>query len=156
MRTQSDTETTHYGRESNMQATTPKAEERRAQLRAAAEAYFAGMARKDLSGVPYDDHVVLRSPLAPPDLAIPYDDHPLVGRDAVLAWFAGLYPVLGEMRVIEHYINDDMTAIATRSDVGITDPPCTLRVVDRFTVDADGKIVEQENHYDPRPALRTA
>jgi len=28
-------------------------------------------------------------------------------------------------------------------------------VLDRFTVDADGKIVEQENHYDPRPALRT-
>jgi hypothetical protein len=28
-------------------------------------------------------------------------------------------------------------------------------VVDRFTVDARGKITRQENHYDPRPALAT-
>jgi hypothetical protein len=35
----------------------------------------------------------------------------------------------------------------------IATPPCTLRVVDRFKVTADGRIVEQENHYDPRPAL---
>ena len=30
------------------------------------------------------------------------------------------------------------------------DPPCTLRVIDRLTVDAGGKIVEQENFFDPR------
>ena len=130
-----------------------RASERRAQLRAVAEAYFAGMAAKDMAGVPYDDDVVMRSPLAPPDLALPYEAYPLIGREAVLTWFAGLYPVLGEMRVVEHYINEELTTIATRSDVGITNPPCTLRVVDRFTVSADGKIVEQENHYDPRPAL---
>jgi hypothetical protein len=40
-----------------------------------------------------------------------------------------------------------------RSDGGITNPPCTLRVVDRFTVNAEGKMTQQENHYDPRPAL---
>ena len=39
------------------------------------------------------------------------------------------------------------------SDVGITNPPCMLRVVDRFTVNADGKITQQENHYDPRLTL---
>jgi hypothetical protein len=57
------------------------------------------------------------------------------------------------MKVIEHYFNEDLTVIASRSDVGITNPPCTLRVVDRFTVNAEGKITQQENHYDPRPAL---
>jgi hypothetical protein len=76
-----------------------------------------------------------------------------VGRAAVLDWFASLYPVLGAMKVIEHYFNEDLTVIASRSDVGITNPPCTLRVVDRFTVNTEGKITQQENHYDPRPAL---
>ena len=80
-------------------------------------------------------------------------DTPLVGKPAVLAWFASLYSVLGEMRVIEHYFNDGFTVIASWSDVGITDPPCVLRVVDRFTVNPEGQITEQENHYDPRPAL---
>ena len=136
------------------QQTEEQTAERRARLRAASEAYFAGMAKKDMSDVPYAEHVVLRSPLAPPDLAIPYEDYPLLGREAVLAWFAGLYPVLGEVRVIEHYFDEELTTVATRTDLGITDPPGTLRVLDRFTVDADGKIVEQENHYDPRPALR--
>jgi SnoaL-like protein len=121
---------------------------RRAQLKAVAEAYFAGMGKKDMSTVPWDDQVVLWSPLAPGGL-----DTPLVGRVAVLDWFASLYPVLGAMHVIEHYFNEDLTVIASRSDVGITNPPCTLRVVDRFTVNADGKITQQENHYDPRPAI---
>jgi hypothetical protein len=38
---------------------------RRAQLKAVAEAYFAGMGQKDMSHVPWADDVVLRSPLAP-------------------------------------------------------------------------------------------
>ena len=128
-------------------ATTSQAT-RRAQLVSIAEGYFAGMAKKDMSAVPWDENVVLRSPLAPGGL-----DTPLVGRAAVLDWFASLYPVLGEIKVIEHYFNEDLTVIASRSDVGITNPPCALRVVDRFTVNADGKITQQENHYDPRPAL---
>ena len=42
-------------------------------------------------------------------------DTPLEGKAAVAAWFAGLYPVLGEVRVIEHYINEEMTAICTEA-----------------------------------------
>src|SRR5262245_20399393 len=123
-------------------------EARRAQMKRVAEAYFEGMGKKDMLQVPWDDYVVLRSPLAPGGL-----DTPLVGRPAVLAWFASLFPVLGAMQVIEYYYNEDLTVISTRSDVGITNPPCALRVVDRFTVNANGKITQQENHYDPRPAL---
>jgi hypothetical protein len=29
-------------------------------------------------------------------------------------------------------------------------PACTLRIIDRFKVDAMGLIVEQENFFDPR------
>jgi hypothetical protein len=99
--------------------------------------------------VPWHDDIVLRSPLAPEGLEVP-----LRGKSAVIQWFESLYPVLGETRVIEHYFNGSLTVIATRADVGITEPPCFLRVVDRFTVNASGQITEQENHYDPRPAIR--
>ena len=94
---------------------------RQTQLKSVAGVYFEGMAKKDMSAVPWDDDVVLRSPLAPGGLGTP-----LEGKPAVLAWFAELYSVLGEMKVIEHYFNEDLTVIASRSDVGITSPPCTL------------------------------
>ena len=124
--------------------------ERQSQLKAIAEAYFKGLTQSDVSAVPWAADVILRSPLAPGGL-----ETPLVGRQAVREWFAQLYPVLGETKVIEHYYNEDLTVIASRADVGITDPPSTLRVVDRFTINADGEITAQENHYDPRPALRS-
>ena len=122
--------------------------ERRERLKAISEVYFAGLAQKDMSAVPWAEDVVVRSPLAPEGL-----ETPMVGAPAVHEWFESLFPVLGEIRVIEHYYNEDLTAVATRSDVGITDPQCTLRVVDRFHVNNEGKITEQENHYDPRQAI---
>jgi hypothetical protein len=126
---------------------------RKAQLRSVADTYFASLARKTFEAIPYAEHVTLRSPLAPPDLAVPYELYPLKGRDAVLAWFRGLGSALGEIRVLDHYCNDDLTAIVVEAEVGITNPRGTLRVADRFTVDPEGRIIEQENHYDPRPAL---
>lgn len=129
-------------------AGTAQEEARRAQLREIAEGYFRALASRDVSTVPWHEEVVLRSPLAPEGLGTP-----LVGRDAVVDWFTSLYPVLGPTTVVEHYFNEDLSVIATRADVGITDPECALRVVDRFRVDAEGRIVEQENHYDPRPAI---
>jgi hypothetical protein len=127
---------------------------RKAQLRSVADAYFASLARKTFEAIPYAEHVTLRSPLAPPDLAVPYELHPLKGRDAVVAWFRGLGSALGEIRVLDYYYNDDLTAIVVEAEVGITAPRGTLRVADRFTVDPAGRITDQENHYDPRPALQ--
>jgi hypothetical protein len=124
---------------------------RKAQLKAAADAYFQGLAGKDMSAVPWDENVTFRGPLAPGG-----SERPLQGRKAVLEWFASIYPALGEIRTIEYYINEDLTAVAVRADVGITSPTGTLRVVDRFTVDARGQITRQENHYDPRPALASS
>jgi SnoaL-like protein len=128
---------------------TTNGEARRAQLKSISEAYFAGLAKRDVSSVPWHDDIVLRSPLAPEGLEVP-----LRGKSAVIQWFESLYPVLSETRVIEHYFNGSLTVIATRADVGITEPSCFLRVVDRFTINASGQITEQENHYDPRPAIR--
>ena len=123
-------------------------EERRRQLISISELYFASLAKRDVSDVPWHEEIVLRSPLGPEGLAVP-----LKGKTEVVRWFEALYPVLGETRVVEHYFNEDLSVIATRADVGITDPPCTLRVVDRLTIDSEGRITEQENHYDPRPAI---
>ena len=123
---------------------------RRTQLKGISETYFAALAKGDVSSVRWHDDIVLRSPLAPEGLEVA-----LQGKPAVIRWFESLYPVLGETRVIQHYFSADLTEIATRADVGITEPPCFLRVVDRFTVDADGWITQQENHYDPRPAIAT-
>src|SRR5688500_18997744 len=87
--------------------------ERRAQMKSIAEAYFKGLAQRDLSAVPWAEDVVLRSPLAPGGL-----ETPLVGQQAVRDWFAQLYPVLGETKVLEHYYNEELTVIASRADVG--------------------------------------
>jgi hypothetical protein len=127
---------------------------RRAQLREAADRYFAALAARRIEDVPYAADVVLRSPLAPPDAGIPYEAYPLRGRDAVQGWFRSIYPLLGPTTVIAYYYDETLTTIATRADVSITSPPSVLRVVDRFTVNDLGEIVEQENHYDPRPVLQ--
>jgi hypothetical protein len=45
---------------------------------------------------------------------------------------------------------DDLTAVCVEFYCGILEPKCTLRIIDRFTVDDAGRIIEQENFFDPR------
>jgi hypothetical protein len=122
--------------------------DRKAQLITAATAYFKGLAQKNFAGVPWADTVVFRGPLGPGGA-----ETPIIGRDAVLAFFSAMGPNLGEVRIVGHFLNEDHTAIMTKAEVGILQPACVLRVVDLFEVDAGGRITAQENHYDPRPAL---
>ena len=123
---------------------------RREQLRAAAEAYFEGLIRRDFSAIPFDDHVSLRAPLCPGGV-----NRPVEGRDAVRAqWWQPLEPALEgvEIKVRDHYFNESLSGIITEAEVTIkaVNPPVTLRVADRFNVSGQGKITEQENHFDPR------
>ena len=123
---------------------------RREQLRAAAEAYFEGLRRKDFSVIPFDDNVSLRAPLCPGGV-----HRPVEGKDAVRAqWWQPLEPALEgvEVKVLDHYFNESLTGIITEAEVTIkaVNPPATLRVADRFNVNEEGKITEQENHFDPR------
>ena len=119
---------------------------RRAQLRAVAEAYFTALANKDFTAIPYDENVILHAPLAPGGVHTP-----LVGKEALRTiWWPPLVPALGAVKVIEHYMNEQLTAIITEAEINTIHPQATLRVADRFTVNAAGKIVEQENHFDPR------
>jgi hypothetical protein len=121
---------------------------RRSQLRAAAVAYFEGLAEKDMSAVPYAEDVILHAPLAPGGAA-----NPIHGKDAVLQFFSAILQALGEVKVLEHFTNEKMTRICTEARVGVTNPSAILRVTDCFTVDSRGRITMQENYYDPRPAL---
>ena len=136
--------------EAIMPTVTNSLTDRRRQLVQAAEAYFRGLSVRDVSRVPWHPEVVFRGPLTP---SAP---EPLRGHAAVRAWFEGLYPALGTVEVLEHHVGEGQRAIATRADVHLTHPPAVLRVLDRFLVDDAGLIVEQENHFDPRPALAPA
>lgn len=118
------------------------AAERREQLRNLAEGYFAA--------IPYANDVTLRAPLAPGGV-----NQPLVGKSSLYEqWWIPLVPALEGVgiTVLEHYLNESLTAICTEAiiTINVVSPPAALRVADRFTLNAEGKIIEQENHFDPR------
>lgn len=87
--------------------------ERKAWLRAAAEAFLGALAQKDFAAIPYDDNVVFRAPIAPGGR-----HSPLMGKEAVrtIRW-RPLVPMLWEVKVIEHYCNEELTAIVTEADI---------------------------------------
>ena len=121
-------------------------DERRAQLKQAAAKYFEGLAKKDFNLIPYDESVSLRAPLAPGGI-----HKPLVGRENLrTVWWSPLPGILGNVKVLDFYYNDNLTAVVGEAEVEITNPKARLRVADRFTVNSAGKIVEQVNHFDPR------
>ena len=121
-------------------------EDRRAQLAGAVRAYFDGLNRKDISNVPWSESVILRAPLAEGG-----SENPLVGRTAVLAYLEAVLPALGEVRLVDWYSNESLTAVVGKADISLANGR-TLRVADLFEIDELGQIVAQENHYDPRPA----
>ena len=124
----------------------PTSNKRNAQLRAIADAYFSGLSKGDVSHVPYDENVIFRTPLAPGGSEVA-----LRGRSALLDFFTGIYAALQEVKVIDYYFNATSTSICVRADVTLKTGK-VLRVADVFRISAEGKVMEQENHYDPRPA----
>ena len=124
--------------------------ERKEQLRSITTSYFAALRQKDFAAIPYDDNATLRAPLAPGGV-----NQPLVGKDTLHAqWWVPLEPALEgvEITILDYYFNESLTAICTEAviTINVISPPAVLRVADRFTINAEGKIIEQENHFDPR------
>jgi len=130
--------------------------ERAGRLHAIARAYVTeGLGKGSFAAIPYHPDVVLRAPLAPGGVHVP-----LVGRDALrTVWWPPLPQLVQAVRVIDSFVSADLTAAAVEFHLDISNPPCTLRIVDRFTINAAGEIVEQENYFDPRdlthPGWRT-
>jgi hypothetical protein len=128
----------------------PHQHQRRSQLRAIAEQYFEGLRKKDFSAIPYDDAVRLRAPLAPGGV-----NQALVGKAALERdWWQPLQPALegAQVTILDLYLNESLTGVVAEAELTITalTPPVTLRVADRFTVNEAGRIIDQENHFDPR------
>lgn len=120
---------------------------RRDELVQAAFAYFEGLRTKDLSVIPWAPQVTLRAPLAPGGAEVP-----LIGRDAVCAYLSAILPAIQDVSVEEYYINSGQTAVMAKAEVTLASG-AKLRVADLFEVNESGQIVNQENHFDPRPAL---
>lgn len=120
---------------------------RRRQLRETAFAYFEALRQKDFDLIPYAEDAQLRAPLAPGGVA-----QPIIGRERLRTdWWAPLPELLGRIELADVYFNDALTAVVGEARIEILlDPPVWLWVADRFTVDGDGRIRQQVNHFDPR------
>jgi len=105
-----------------------------------------GLGAKNFDAIPYDDNVVLRAPICPGG-----SETPLTGKENLRnVWWAPLPSLVGRVDVINSYVNEHSSTVAVEFHCEIINPSCTLRVVDRFIVNKEGKITEQENFFDPR------
>lgn len=105
-----------------------------------------GLGEKNFDAIPYDDNVTLRAPLCPGGAV-----NPLKGRENLrTVWWAPLPSLLGKVKIIDSFVNEDNTAVTVEFHCEILNPSCTLRIIDRFSVSNEGKIISQENFFDPR------
>lgn len=123
---------------------------RQQQLRDIASTYFEALRQKDFAAIPYANDATLRALLAPGSV-----NQPLVGKAALHEqWWTPLQPALENVEIVllDTYFNESLTAVCAEAliTINVLAPPATLRVADRFTVDNEGQITEQENHFDPR------
>ncbi len=120
---------------------------RREQLHAIARAYATeGLGKKNFDAIPYDDNVTLRAPLCPGGM-----DIPLTGKEKLRnVWWTPLPLLIGNVNVLDTFVNDDLTAVTCEFTLEILPLDTTLRILDRFIVNDAGKIMEQSNYFDPR------
>ena len=105
-----------------------------------------GLRAKNFNAIPYDVNAVFRAPLCPGG-----SGHPLYGRENIYQlWWSPLPSLVGDVSLIDSFVNEDATAVTAEFHCEILNPSCTLRVIDRFVVNEHGKITEQENFFDPR------
>ena len=121
---------------------------RKQELIEIAKAYVLnGLGAKNFDAIPYADEVSLRAPLNQGGSA-----KPIVGKENVRnTWWAPLPDLVGNVNLLDVYINSELTAVSVEFHCEILHPSCWLRIIDRFTVNDDGMIIEQENFFDPSP-----
>jgi hypothetical protein len=108
---------------------------------AIAQPYLDALTDGNFARVPWSSDVVLRTPLR--------RDGPLQGRSSVEAFFRPMVGQLGPIRLVETYLNHRQDTVVAEAQIG------PLHVLDKFVI-RSGQIVEQENVFDPRPALETS
>ena len=117
------------------------------QLHSLARSYVTeALGKGDFDAIPYSEDVTLRAPLCPGGSCVP-----LTGRSNLREqWWAPLPQLVAGVEVIDTYVNRDLAAVTVEFLCHIRQPACTLRIIDRFTVNEAGQIIEQENSFDPR------
>ncbi len=105
-----------------------------------------GLDAKNFDAIPYDDNVILRAPLCPGG-----SEFPLAGKENLRnIWWAPLPSLIAKVELIDSYVNEENNAVSVEFHCWIINPACVLRVVDRFIINEEGKIISQENFFDPR------
>jgi hypothetical protein len=105
-----------------------------------------GLGDKNFNAIPYAENVSLRAPLNPGGSEVP-----VTGRENLRnSWWKPLPDLIGKVQLIDTYINKDLSGVAAEFLCEIIDPACTLRIIDCFKVNEEGKITNQENFFDPR------
>ena len=100
------------------------------------ESYLNGLKEKDLSNVPFDSDVVFESPLSPK----------LEGKEQVVEFLTGLFPVINDIRIQRHIAEGDYVATVFDLDTTFGIVP----VFDCFRV-SNGLLKQIRPYYDPRP-----
>jgi SnoaL-like domain len=126
------------------------------QLHTIGRRYVASLGAGDFESIPYAEDVQLRAPLCPGGSTTP-----LIGRTNLKeTWWAPLPGLVSGVEVIDSYVNKDQSGVVVEFLCSIDAMSCTLRIIDRFTVNDAGKITSQENFFDPRdvtnPGWRSA
>ena len=124
-------------------------ENRKVQLKSISETYFQALRDKNFSAIPFSNNIVFRAPLAPGG-----SHNPIKGKQAVFEqWWKPLEPALDgiDINIIDQYYNDSLTELITKVDITIAALGITLRAADRFIINDNGEITEQENHFDASP-----
>jgi len=110
------------------------------------KAYFDGLAAKDMSRVPWAKDATLRTPLNPAG-----GESVLIrGRKAILEFFTSILPAVRSLKPLRYYTGESGW-VAGQAEIGLANGK-TLYVLDAFRIE-NGEIIEQQNHYDPRPAI---
>ena len=123
--------------------------QRKEQLKKVAETYFEALRQKAFNTIPFSDDIIFRAPIAPGGV-----HNPIKGKKALFEkWWKLLEPALHgvEINIIDHYYNESFTGIITKADITIAAQGITLRTADQFIINEEGKITEQENHFDASP-----
>lgn len=117
------------------------------QLHSLARSYVTeALGKGDFDAIPYSEDVTLRAPLCPGGSGVP-----LPGRSNLREqWWAPLPQLVAGVEVLDTYVNRELTAVTVEFLCHIRQPACTLRIIDRLTVNEAGLIIEQENFFDPR------
>ncbi len=112
----------------------------------AADYVTKGLGGKNFESIPYHEEIELRAPIHPNG-----SEEAMIGRDFIKAnWWAPLPDLVASTELLDTYTNKDLSGATAEFYCHISNPKCTLRIVDRFVVDDEGKIIKQENFFDPR------